>query len=92
MGVLNRGSRIQMPDLPPGSPQEAPVRGEAHENLSNSQGDGLGIGGLAPGASFGIWQQIIGCTMNDGAEGVEAGQPTLPPTFSKKPRFRATTN
>ena len=71
--VLSRKNGEEMPDLPTGGPQEAAVRGEAHEDLSNSQGDDLGIGGLAPGVSFGLWQKIIGRAINDGAEGVEVG-------------------
>jgi hypothetical protein len=62
-----------MPDLPTGGPKEAAVRGQAHEDLSNSEGDDLGIGGLAPGVRFRLWQKLIGCAINDGAEGVQVG-------------------
>ena len=71
--ILSQKHGEEMPDLPTGGPQEAAVRGEAHEDLSNSQGDDLGIGGLAPGVGFLLWQKIIGCAINDGAEGVEVG-------------------
>jgi hypothetical protein len=71
--MLSRKNGEEMPNLPTGGPQEAAVRGETHEDLRNSQGDDLGIGGLAPGVGFLLWQKIIGCAINDGAEGVEVG-------------------
>jgi len=53
--------------------QEATVRRDAHDGLSHTQGDDLGIGGSAAGVSLGLRQKIIGCAINDGAEGVEVG-------------------
>jgi len=53
--------------------KEAPIGGLSHDGLSHGQGDDLSIGRLAPGVSLPLWQKIIGCAINKGAEGVEVG-------------------
>jgi hypothetical protein len=62
-----------MPDLPASSPQEASVGGDAHKHLSHGEGDDLGVRGFPPGVCPPLWQKIIGCAINDGAESVEVG-------------------
>ena len=62
-----------MADLTAGRPQEAPVRRDAHEDLGHRQGDDLGIGRPPAGVPLSLWQKIIGCAINDGAEGVQVG-------------------
>jgi len=71
--VLSRKIREEMPDLPAGGPKEAAVRWDTHEDLGHGEGNDLGITGLAPGVSLPLWQKIIGCAINDSAEGVEVG-------------------
>jgi len=73
IGVLSRKNGKQMPDLPTGRPKKASVRGDAHEHLGHGQRDDLRVGGLTPGVSPPLWQKIIGCAINDGAEGVQVG-------------------
>jgi hypothetical protein len=53
--------------------KEPAVRGNAHDSLGHAQGDDLGIGGSPTGVFLGLWQKIIGCAINDGAESVEVG-------------------
>jgi hypothetical protein len=72
-GVLSREIGEEMPDLPAGGPKEAAVRGDAHEHLSHSEGDDLGIAGLPSCVSLPLWQKIIGCAINERAEGVQVG-------------------
>jgi hypothetical protein len=62
-----------MADLPAGRPKKAPVRRDTHEDLSHSQGDDLGVGRPAPGVLPSLWQKVIGCAINVGAEGVQVG-------------------
>lgn len=56
-----------------GRSQKAAVGGNTHDGLSHAQGDDLGIRGLATGISSRLWQKVIGCAINDSAEGVEVG-------------------
>ena len=53
--------------------KETPVRGDAHDGLRDGQGDDLGVGGSPTDVSLLLWQKIIGCAINEGAEGVEVG-------------------
>jgi hypothetical protein len=73
VGVLGGKFGKEMTDLSTGCPKEAAVRGDTHEDLSHGQGDDLRVGGPAPGVSLPLWQKVIGCAINDGAEGVQVG-------------------
>jgi hypothetical protein len=73
IGVLSRKNGEQMSDLTAGGPQEAPVRGDAHEHLGDGQGDDLGVARSAAGVPPPLWQKVIGCAINNGAEGVQVG-------------------
>jgi hypothetical protein len=73
VSILSGKEGKQVPDLPRSGSQETTVRGDAHENLSHSQRDDLGIGGPTASVSPSLWQKIIRCAINDGAEGVEVG-------------------
>jgi len=57
----------------PRSLKETPVRGDAHDGLGHREGDDLGVGGKSAGVGLSFWQKIIGCAINEGAEGVEVG-------------------
>jgi hypothetical protein len=72
-GMLSREFREEMPNLPAGGPKESAVRRNAHEDLGNRQRDDLRIACLAPGVPLPLWQKIIGCAINERAEGVEVG-------------------
>jgi hypothetical protein len=54
-------------------PKETPVGGLTHDGLGHRQRDDLGIGRVATGVSLPLWQKVIGCAINEGAEGVEVG-------------------
>lgn len=56
-----------------GSSEESPVRGDAHDGLRHGKRDDFGVGCLPAGVRLSFWQQIIGCAINEGAEGVEVG-------------------
>ncbi len=51
----------------------APIRRDPHEDLGDGQGDDLGVGLTPTGVRSPLWQKIIGCAINDGAEGVQVG-------------------
>jgi hypothetical protein len=65
--------RKEVHELPAGGSQEAAIRRDAHDGLSHREGDDLSIGAMAAGVGASLWQKIIGCAINDGAEGVEVG-------------------
>jgi hypothetical protein len=73
ISVLAGKKREEMPDLSMGRAQEAPVGGDAHEDLGHGQGDDLSIGDPTTGISPSLWQKIIRRAINDGAEGVQVG-------------------
>jgi hypothetical protein len=71
-GLLGqRGEEMGKTSL--GRPQEPAIRGDAHDGLGHTEGDDLSIGRLSPGVSLLLWQKIIGCAINEGAESVEVG-------------------
>jgi hypothetical protein len=39
----------------------------------DAERDELGVGDPAPGVGPGLWQKIVGCAIDDGAESVEVG-------------------
>jgi hypothetical protein len=53
--------------------QEAAVGGDAHDRLGDAERDQLGIGELPPGIGPRLWQKVVGCAIDDGAESVEVG-------------------
>ncbi|MCL4368466.1 MAG: hypothetical protein M1337_04800 [Actinobacteria bacterium] len=63
----------EMAEVLAGVGQEAAVGGDAGDGLSHAEGDHLGIGRPPSGVSRSLWQKIIGCAINDGAESVEIG-------------------
>jgi hypothetical protein len=73
VGVLRGKRGKEMPELAAGRPKKAPIRGDAYEDLGHGQGDDLGVGRPPAGVLPSVWQKIIGCAINDGAEGVEVG-------------------
>jgi hypothetical protein len=73
VGVLGGKAGEEMAQLPLGGPKKAPVRGQAHKDLGDGQGDDLSVGRLPFRILLGFWQKIIGCATNDGAEGVQVG-------------------
>jgi hypothetical protein len=73
VGMLSGKTGKQVADLPAGRTKEAPIGWKAHEGLGNCEGDDLGIGGAPASDSPSLWQKIIGCAINNGAEGVQVG-------------------
>ena len=73
IGVLGGKTAEQVPELPASSPQEPAIGRDAHEDLSHGQRDDLGVAGTPAGIPAFLWQKVIGCAINDGAEGVEVG-------------------
>lgn len=53
--------------------KEAPVGRLPHDGLGHRQGDDLSISRLPSRVPSSFWQKIIGCAINEGAEGVEVG-------------------
>ena len=53
--------------------EEAPVRRDSRNGLGHTEGDDLGVGRPAPGVAGFVWQKVIGCAINVGAESVEVG-------------------
>jgi hypothetical protein len=53
--------------------KETPVGGLTHDGLGHRQGDDLGVGRAPTGVGPSFWQKIIGCAINECAEGVEVG-------------------
>ena len=53
--------------------QEAAVGGDAHDRLGHAERDHLGVGDAAAGVGPRLWQKIVGCAIDDGAESVEVG-------------------
>jgi len=54
-------------------PEEAPVGGLTHDGLGDGERDDLSVRRLPTGVWLRLWQKIIGCAINEGAEGVEVG-------------------
>ena len=50
-----------------------PRAGDAHDRLGDTERDHLGVYDPAPGVGSCLWQKIVGCAINDGAESVEVG-------------------
>jgi hypothetical protein len=73
IGVLGGKTAEQVPELPASGPQEPAIRRDAHEDLSHGEGDDLGVGRTPTGVPSLLWQKVVGCAINDGAEGVEVG-------------------
>ncbi len=73
VGVLSGKVGKEVAELTPSRPKEPTVRRYPHEHLGHRQGDDLGIGGPSAGVLPLLWQKIIGCAINDGAEGVQVG-------------------
>jgi hypothetical protein len=63
----------QMPKRPPGPREETPIRRDAHDGLRHRERNDLGIGSAPTGVSPFLWQKVVGCAINMGAEGVEVG-------------------
>ena len=53
--------------------EEPAVGGDAHDRLGHAEGDHLGVGDPAAGVTPGLWQKVVGCAINHGAESVEVG-------------------
>ena len=70
---LSRKLREQTTEVPAGESQKPAIRGDTHNGLGHTQGDDLRIGRPAASISPLLWQKIIGCAINDGAESVEVG-------------------
>ena len=62
-----------MAEAPARRGQEAAVARDAHDRLGRAEGDHLGVGEPAPGVPPCLWQEIVGCAINDRAESVEVG-------------------
>jgi hypothetical protein len=73
IGVLGGKAGEEVSELTLGGSKEAPVRRDAHEDLGHRERDDLRVGGTAAGIPALLWQKIIGCAINDGAEGVQVG-------------------
>jgi hypothetical protein len=65
--------REEMGKAPSGRPKKPAVGRDAHDGLGHTEGDDLSIGDSAAGISRRLWQKIVSCAINDGAEGVEVG-------------------
>src|SRR5664280_197479 len=65
--------REEMDEPLAGDRQEAPVGRDAHDRLGHAERDQLGIGDLPAGVRSRLWQKIVGCAINHGAESVEVG-------------------
>jgi hypothetical protein len=63
----------EMRERVPCSSKETPVRGLAHDGLRDSERDDLRVGRAPSPVVPLLWQKIIGCAINEGAESVEVG-------------------
>lgn len=53
--------------------QEPAVAGDAHDRLGDAERDQLGIGDATPRVGSSLWQKVVSCAIDDGAESVEVG-------------------
>ena len=53
--------------------QEPAIGGDSHDRLGDTERDDLGVADPAPGGRPGLWQKVVGCAINHGAESVEVG-------------------
>ena len=53
--------------------EEPAVGGDAHDRLGDAEGDDLGVGDAPASIGPRLWQEIVGCAINDRAESVEVG-------------------
>ena len=56
-----------------GHRQKAAIGGDAHDRLGHAESDQLGVCDAAPGVGPCLWQKVVGCAINHGAESVEVG-------------------
>jgi hypothetical protein len=73
VGRLAGQEREEMTELAVREAQEAPVGRDAHDRLGDAEGDDLGVREPAAGIGSGLWQEVVGCAIDDGAESVEVG-------------------
>ena len=59
--------------LPSRGRKEPAVGGDAHDRLGHAEGDDLGVGDAPASIGPRLWQEIVGCAINDRAESVEVG-------------------
>ena len=71
-GLPGKG-REQVHEPLAGDRQEPAVRGDAHDRLGDAEGDELSVACTPAGVGAGLWQQVVGCAINHGAESVEVG-------------------
>jgi hypothetical protein len=65
--------REEMPELPTGRPQEAPIARDAHQDLRNTQRHDLGIAQPPPRASRPLRQEVVSRAIDTDTEQVEVG-------------------
>jgi len=53
--------------------EEPAVGGDAHDRLRHAERDELGVGDPTPRVGPRLWQKVVGCAINHGAESVEVG-------------------
>ena len=73
VGRLARQMRKEMEQALARRGQEPAVAGDAHDRLGDAEGDQLGIGDPAARVGPRLWQKVVGCAINHGAESVEVG-------------------
>jgi hypothetical protein len=56
-----------------GRRQKGAIGGDAHDRLGDAEGDHLGVADLAARVCPRLWQKVVGCAINHGAESVEVG-------------------
>ncbi len=63
----------EVDEVPPCDRREAAVAGDAHARLRHAERDQLGIGDATPCVGSSLWQKVVSCALDDGAESVEVG-------------------
>ena len=53
--------------------EEPAVAGDAHDRLRDAERDHFGVRDPAPRVPSCLWQKVVGCAIDDGAERVEVG-------------------
>jgi hypothetical protein len=73
VGRLAVQAREEVDESPSGHRQEPSVGGDAHDGLGYAERDQLGVADAAPCIGTCLWQKVVGCAINHGAESVEVG-------------------
>lgn len=73
VGRLRRQDREEVHEAPAGDGQESAVGGDAHDRLGDAEADEFRVRDATPRIGPCLWQKIVGCAINNGAESVEVG-------------------